>query len=147
MNGIVNVHTGQPLGLTTSSNTAANYGSALRPNYTGATVMTPGPIDQKLNNYFNLNAFSLPNPYTLGNSGRLLPYLRGPGAVNLDFSVYKNIPIRERLHMQFRAEAFNILNHPQFDVPNTVIGSTQAGIISAQVNRPRDIQLALKLLF
>jgi hypothetical protein len=146
-NGIVNVHTGQPLGLTTSSNTAANYGSALRPNYTGATVMNPGPIDQKLNNYFNLSAFSLPDAYTLGNTGRLLPYLRGPGAVNLDFSLYKNIPIRERLHIQFRAEAFNILNHPQFDVPNTVIGSTQAGIISAQVNRPRDIQLALKLLF
>ena len=109
--------------------------------------MTPGTIEQKLNNYFNVNAFSLPAPYTLGNSGRLLPYLRGPGAANLDLSLYKNIPIRERLHMQFRAEAFNILNHPQFDVPNTVIGSTQAGIISAQVNRPRDIQLALKLLF
>ena len=108
--------------------------------------MTPGPIEQNLNNYFNVSAFSLPAPYTLGNSGRLLPYLRGPGAASLDLSLY-NIPIHERLHLQFRAEAFNILNHPQFDVPNTVIGSTQAGIISAQVNRPRDIQLALKLLF
>jgi hypothetical protein len=147
LNGIFNIHTGQPLGLTTSSNTAANYGSALRPNYNGAIVTNSGPIDQRLNNYFNINAFPLPAPYTLGNSGRLLPYLRAPGAVNLDLSMYKDIPLYERLRIQFRAEAFNILNHPQFDVPNTVIGSTQAGIISAQVNRPRDIQFALKLLF
>jgi hypothetical protein len=73
--------------------------------------------------------------------------LRGPGLVQLDASLFKEIPIHERFHLQFRAEIFNIFNHVQFDNPNTVIGSSQAGVISDQVNSPRDIQLALKLLF
>ncbi|MBV9442950.1 MAG: TonB-dependent receptor, partial [Acidobacteriaceae bacterium] len=137
LNGILNYHTGQPLGLTTSSNTANNFGTALRPNYVGGNVMTPGPVEDKLNDYFNVSAFAVPAPYTLGNTGRLLPYLRGPNAFGLDISMFKNIAIYERLHMQFRAEAFNILNHPQFDLPNTVIGSATAGVISNQVNRPR----------
>ena len=147
LNGIVNFHSGSPLGLTTSSNTADNFGTALRPNYVGGNVNVPGSVESKLNDYFNVSAFATPAPYTLGNAGRLLPYLRGPSAFGLDLSIFKNIPIRERLHLEFRAEAFNILNHPIFDIPNTVIGSATAGVIPDQINRPRDIQLALKLLF
>ena len=67
--------------------------------------------------------------------------------VTENVSLFKEIPIHERIHVQFRAEVFNLLNHPQFDNPNTVIGSPQAGVISNQVNSSRDIQLALKLLF
>ena len=118
-----------------------------RPSYVGGPIYMPGPISSRLNDYFNINAFQTPAPFTYGNTGRLLPYLRGPGAVQLDVSLFKEIPIYERLHMQFRAEVFNVLNHPQFDNPNTVIGSPQAGVISNQVNSPRDMQLALKLLF
>lgn len=147
MNGIANFHSGSPLGLTTSSNTADNFGTALRPNYVGGTVTVPGSVESKLSDYFNVLAFATPAPYTLGNAGRLLPYLRGPSAFGLDLSIFKTIPVRERLRIEFRAEAFNILNHPIFDIPNTVIGSTTAGVIPDQINRPRDIQLALKLLF
>lgn len=153
LNGIFNMHTGAPLGLTTESNTLYNYGAygyagnVERPNYAGGPVYTAGSVASRVNNYFNVDAFGLPLPFTYGNTGRLLPYLRGPGAVQLDMSLFKEIPVRERMHLQFRAEVFNILNHPQFDNPNTVIGSPQAGVISDQVNSPRDIQLALKLLF
>jgi hypothetical protein len=65
----------------------------------------------------------------------------------LSSSLFKEIPVHERMHLQFRAEVFNLLNHPQFDNPNTLIGTPQAGTIVNQVNSPRDIQLALKLLF
>ena len=153
MNGIFNLHTGAPLGLTTQTNTLYNYGAygyasnVERPNYVGGPVLTSGSISSRVNDYFNVGAFQLPAAFTYGNTGRLLPYLRGPGAVQLDMSLFKDIPIHERLRMQFRAEVFNLLNHPQFDNPNTVIGSPQAGVISGQVNSPRDIQLALKLLF
>ncbi len=112
LNGIANYHSGAPLGLTVSSNTADNFGTSLRPNYIGGTVTTPGSVESKLNDYFNVSAFGAPAPYTLGNTGRLLPYLRGPSAFGLDISIFKDIPIRERLHAEFRAEAFNILNHP-----------------------------------
>jgi hypothetical protein len=153
LNGIFNIHTGAPLGLTTQTNTLYNYGAysyasnTERPNYLGGPVYTSGSVSSRVNDYFNVNAFGLPAPFTYGDTGRLLPYLRAPGEVNLDMSLFKEIPIHERMHLQFRAEVFNLLNHPQFDAPNTVIGSPQAGVISDQVNSPRDIQLALKLLF
>jgi hypothetical protein len=129
------------------TNTAFNYGSNQRPDYVGGVIATPGPVSQKLNDYFNVNAFAVPAPFTYGNVGRLLSYLRAPGAVQLDMSLYKTIPIHEQMRMEFRAEVFNLFNHPQFDSPNTVIGSPQAGTISAHVNTSRDIQLALKFLF
>ncbi len=153
LNGIFNTHTGAPLGLTTQANTLFNYGAygystnVQRPDYVGGPIYTTGSVSNRVGEYFNVNAFQVPASFTYGNTGRLLSYLRGPGAVQLDVSLFKEIPIRERLHMQFRAEVFNVLNHPQFDNPNTVIGSPQAGVISNQVNSPRDIQLALKLLF
>jgi hypothetical protein len=153
LNGIFNIHTGAPLGLTTQTNTLYNYGAysyasnTERPDYLGGPVYTSGSVSSRVNDYFNVNAFGLPAPFTYGDTGRLLPYLRAPGEVNLDMSLFKEIPIHERMHLQFRAEVFNLLNHPQFDAPNTVIGSPQAGVISDQVNSPRDIQLALKLLF
>ena len=153
LNGIFNMHTGAPLGLTTEANTLFNYGAysyasnVQRPDYIGGPVYTSGSVANRVGDYFNVNSFQVPASFSYGNTGRLLPYLRGPGAVQLDVSLFREIPIRERLHMQFRAEVFNVLNHPQFDNPNTVIGSPQAGVISNQVNSPRDIQLALKLLF
>jgi hypothetical protein len=157
LNGIFNMHSGDPLTLSDATNTLYNDGSygwsaniqgnVQRANYLGGPVYTSGSVASRVNDYFNLSAFGIPAPFTYGNTGRLLPYLRGPGAVQLDMSLFKEIPIHERLHLQFRAEVFNLLNHPQFDNPNTVIGTAQAGIISNQVNSPRDIQLALKLLF
>jgi hypothetical protein len=153
LNGIFNMHTGAPLGLTTESNDLYNYGAygyagnVQRPNYIGGNIYTSGSISSRVNDYFNTAAFADPAAFSYGNTGRLLPYLRGPGLVQLDASLFKEIPIHERFHLQFRAEIFNIFNHVQFDNPNTVIGSSQAGVISDQVNSPRDIQLALKLLF
>jgi len=65
----------------------------------------------------------------------------------MDLSVVKNLEIHEQIRLQFRAECFNTLNHPQFGLPNTSIGASNAGVVSTQQNRPRDIQFALKLLF
>jgi hypothetical protein len=76
-----------------------------------------------------------------------MPNLRGPRASNFDISLFKNVPLTEKLRMQFRAEAFNAFNHVQFANPNTTITSNTFGRISAQQNTPRDIQLALKLMF
>lgn len=147
-NAIVTVHSGAPLGLTTSSSTLNNYGAGQRPNYNGGvSPYVDGPIQQHLNSYFNTAAFSIPALYTYGNTGRLLPWLRAPGIGNLDASMFKNFIVREPMKVQFRAEFFNVMNHPQFDFPGTAIGSPTFGVISNQANSPRDIQLALKFLF
>jgi hypothetical protein len=147
LNGIDSFRSGVPLGLTTASNTLGTFEGTQRPNWNGATQTVSGPIPDRLNDYFNTAAFTTPAPYTFGTVGRLLPSLRGPGIVNLDISLDKEFSIVERLKLQFRAEAFNSLNHPQFGLPGVVIGSSTAGVISQQVNLPRDVQFGLKLLF
>ncbi|HEY1950942.1 MAG TPA: TonB-dependent receptor [Bryobacteraceae bacterium] len=145
--GITTYRSGVPLGLTTASNTLGSFEGTQRPNWNGDTQTVDGSISNRLNDYFNTAAFTAPAPYTYGNVGRLLPSLRGPGIVNLDISLDKEFSVFERVRLQFRAEAFNSLNHPQFGLPGTVIGSSTAGVISQQVNLPRDIQFALKLIF
>ena len=70
-------------------------------------------------NFIKTECFSFPNPsHLLGNAGR--KPLTGPGLVNLDFSIFKNFPVRKisgSARIQFRAEFFNILNHPNFGPP------------------------------
>ena len=80
-----------------------------------------------------------------GTSGRNL--FRGPFQVRFDMSLAKEFPIKERLHLQFRAEVFNITNTPQFAVPGTTLGAAGFGSVTAQSNQPRVVQFALKLLF
>jgi hypothetical protein len=77
----------------------------------------------------------------------MMPNLRCAGIQNFDISVFKNTQITERFRLQFRAEAFNAFNRVQFAIPNTSINSTAFGVISGQQNIPRNIQLALRLLF
>jgi hypothetical protein len=67
--------------------------------------------------------------------------------VNFDFSVLKNTTIREPVQLQFRAEAFNLMNTPRFGTPGTTLGTGQFGVITSQANSPRQIQLGLKLIF
>jgi hypothetical protein len=73
--------------------------------------------------------------------------VRAPGSQNIDFSLFKNFALKERLSLQLRAEAFNLLNQVVFGAPNQVLSSGQFGVISSQANSPRTIQFGLKLLF
>ena len=91
---------------------------------------------------------------TFGNAGRSV--LRGPGLFNVDTSLFKRIPIREIVTLQFRAEAFNVLNRANFAYPNFVIFqgnsnnysySDSAGQITSTATPSRQIQFALKLMF
>lgn len=107
-------------------------------------------------NYINTNCLLPPVPNIIQNSiGRNT--LIGPGEVNLDFSVFKNIPVRrisESFKVQFRAEAFNVLNHTNFQPPysNNVVfdGSnlvSGVGLIQATQTTARQIQFGLKLIW
>jgi Carboxypeptidase regulatory-like domain len=104
------------------------------------------------NQYYNPNAFIVPPAGTYGNTGRNV--LTGPGIAELDFSALKKFDLTERLHAQFRAEFFNILNHANFGIPNTVVytaatggASPTAGVISSTSTTSRQIQFGLKLLW
>lgn len=104
------------------------------------------------NEYFNPNAFIVPVNGTYGNLGR--DTLTGPALAELDFSVLKNTTISERVRLQFRAEAFNILNHANFSTPNAIVYSSAttvpnptAGEITSTATTSRQIQFGLKLLW
>ncbi len=117
---------------------------SLNPAFTGP-VVTGNPFQ-----WFNPNAFIQPAAGTYGNVGRGA-YL-GPGLADLDVSLTKMTTLTERMRLQFRAEAFNLLNHPNFGVPNQTVfsGTTfnaSAGLITATATNSRQIQFALKLMF
>ena len=147
VNGIATFRSGVPLTFTTATNNLFNFGGTQRASWTEVSPDVPGPIQDRLNRYFNPAAFAQPAPFTYGNSPRVVSSIRGPGINNFDVSLFKNILLREKATLQFRAEAFNVANRVEFGLPNTVIGSPAAGSITSQVNQPRDIQFALKLLF
>lgn len=85
-------------------------------------------------------------PFTFGNVSRTINVF-SPGMVNFDASLVKHVPITERFDLQFRAEFFNLLNHANFNPPDTGIGDKTVGQISAMSTLPRVGQLALKLTF
>jgi hypothetical protein len=104
---------------------------------------------------FNPNCFA-PAPTVaggvlVGNSGR--NRFNGPGLTTVDFSTFKNFSFREKLKLQFRAEFFNVLNHPNFAAPNFLndannsIGTNNAGVIGSTSTTSRQIQLGLKLVW
>lgn len=72
--------------------------------------------------------------------------MRGPSPFDTDFAVLKRVPIRNR-SLEFRAEFFNILNHPNFANPGNVIGTPGFGVITGSSASPRVIQFALKFQF
>jgi hypothetical protein len=76
----------------------------------------------------------------------------GPGLTTFDTSLFKTVSINEKWRLQFKAEAFNILNHTNFSEPNAVVFSgnsisSSAGLITGTATTSRQIQFALKRLF
>lgn len=146
VNTLLSIQSGTPLSLSATNNNN-NFGPGERPNWNGQDPNIDGPIYYRLSKYFNTAAFSQPVPYTYGNTSRTLPNLRAPGVRNIDLSLFKEFAVAERLKAQLRLEAFNALNTPQFGAPDTNLSSATFGVISSQANTPRQVQVALKLLF
>ncbi len=78
------------------------------------------PSDKSWSHYINTAAFAIPAQYTYGNLGR--DRMRTDPFYNLDFSIFRAFPITERFRAELRAEAFNILNHPIYGIPNANVG-------------------------
>jgi len=144
LNAIPTFQTGTPIDLTTSVNNTNSFGGGSRPNSTGKSAKLTGPVANRLNRYYDVTAFTLPDPYTFGNVARTLPDVRRPGVINFDFSMLKHFKLTERFVVQFRAEAFNALNNTAFGGPGTAIGGPAAGVISS-ASAARILQFGLKL--
>ena len=138
-NGIATLQTGLPF-TPQLQTTTVNTGTGSRPDRRGDGTLSSS--ERGLFRWFDPAAFTSPPPFTYGSAGRNI--LFGPGRVNFDMSLFKDFPIREEMKFQFRAEAFNVFNTPQFGQPNASIGNVQAGVISSTVGNPRQLQLALR---
>jgi hypothetical protein len=167
VNGIYTYQTGAPiLWMNGSSNNPGDY-----PLCAVATVNKACPVDA---NGVPEYATSMPtdlsfNPrQTNGTSFDISPFVtasgsqyqfhvrtlpstfsqfRQDGINNFDASVIKNFNVTENKYFQFRAEAFNVLNHPTFGAPNVQVTSSSFGTITSQANRPRQLQLGARFVF
>jgi hypothetical protein len=146
-NGIWRFTDGRPILLGLSGGQSLPTYGAQRPNLLGPLHCNTGP--DFLTNYFsNPEVAVVPAPFTLGNAPRSYGGCRQPGEANATLSMFKDFLLpkfREGARVQFRFEAFNALNHPQFNGPNTTVNGGNFGVITSTVNSPREVQLALKL--
>ena len=144
LSSIISAQSGAPLQVTLANGNMWD-GSVQRPNLIG-NPGTPGPVSGKLNNYFNVDAFTSPDDFTFGSAPRYLSTYRGPDLVNVDAMLSKNFNIREKKYIQLRMEAYSATNTPQWGAPNTGFGGTTFGqITSAGGNRT--LQVAAKFYY
>jgi len=101
---------------------------------------------ESINGWFDASAFVSPAFGIQGNAGRNI--LEGPGLKTLNWSLMKDTQIREgKERFEFRAEFFNVFNHPNWGAPNTTVDLPQFGKIFGTSINMRQIQLAAKLYF
>ena len=149
LSGIYTYQTGFPIRITSSSDNELMYSAffeypgepdQVTPFKSGRTTTADGVF------YFNGATFSEDNTFgRIGNARRT--YCCGPPINNFDFALHKVLPLSEDKRFEFRAELFNLFNHPQFNNPdgNITDGSDFGRILRAK--EPREIQLALKFYF
>lgn len=140
--GIVRVQAGDAVPVTQATNNLSAFGYAVqRPNRVG----DPNSFGSRsASEWFDRSAFTAAGLFTIGNSSR--NPVRGPGLQNADVMIGKTFRITERVHFEFRAEAFNISNTPPLNDPNGSFGSAAFGTITSAGN-PRDFEFAGKLRF
>jgi len=167
--GIASVHSNVPFTPVLSFDNAdlQSLVIAERPNLIGSPYSGVCPNGSKVGTpacWFSPSAFALPPPGQFGNAGRNI--LRGPGFAQFDLAVQKSLQVREGMKIMLRAEAFNILNHPNFAVPSNTqnpiaLGgngdavfkdsagdfANNVGRIFSTVDTARQIQLGARLVF
>jgi len=141
---ILTLQTGFPITVTQGGDPSNTGGQFDRPNAVGTSPdLDRGQQDPQ--RFFNTAAFSLTPDGRFGDVGRNT--LMGPGMISWDFSTLKDFAITERHKLQFRFEAFNFPNHPNWDNPTTNISSGTFGRVGGTRLNMRNLQFALKFLF
>jgi hypothetical protein len=118
---ILSAQSGNPFNIVLARATTTGTANTIRPNLV-APITISGDPSQWITNA--ATAFSLPATGSFGNFGRNVVY--GPGFTDVDLSIVKNTKLTERVNLQFRADAFDLLNHPNFGQPGPLAanGST-----------------------
>ena len=133
-NGILTFNSGLVQQFAVPSNTSFSFGGGQRPDSTGVDPRLDSP---HIDRWFDTDQLLIPQPYTFGNVARVHPTVRTDGIQQLDFSVFKDVPITERVKAQFRAGWFNFTNTPIFNNPAATVGAGSFGRVTSQANSPR----------
>ncbi|MHB8734683.1 MAG: outer membrane beta-barrel protein, partial [Terriglobales bacterium] len=144
MSGVLNLASGSPFTarvLGNSGDVARGTNGTLRANATGAPVTLAHPTASA---FFNTAAFTTPAAGQFGTAGRNT--ITGPGTVNFDLALNKNIPLAEGRAWEVRAQAFNLLNHAEFASLDTIVNSPSYGQITA-VRAMRRFELSTRFRF
>jgi len=164
LDGITTLQRGFPVKISWGGGDALSQAGlgigTLRPDYVaGCDKNVGGSALRRVSEWFNTSCFTAPsgnnptvatpiNPWTFGNEPRVDATLRQQGVVNFDFAVFKRTTIMERLNVEFRAEFFDLFNHPQFGPPNSTVTSSTFGVVTNTVNSTfRIAQFGLKFIF
>jgi hypothetical protein len=146
--GILTLQTGFPFTLNLRGDTAGvgagTGGIFVRPNAVPGVDWRLPDEQMSTARFFNTSAFSLPAAGTFGNVGRNT--LIGPGFVNTDLVVSRHIRLREKVKLQFRAEFFNTMNHPNFNLVGRIMNDPTFGQVLSQFD-PRQLQFGLKVTY
>ena len=172
LNGIVAIHSGEAFTPLLSNDYTNTDSGAPRPDLIGNPYDFSNAVNegcpsnkQTIQCWYNPAAFAIPALATGQTFSHLYGdarrgSLRGPAIYNVDASLFKNLNLGERFKLQFRAEAFNLFNTPEFGIPYAAVDQTGApatstapltpslsGSITSTVHASRELQLALKLSF
>jgi hypothetical protein len=120
VNGISVLHSGMPVNVTCGCDSAGIGAAVSRPNYAPGQSLRPANFDVPASQ-ININAFSVPAPGTFGNLGRNVAH--GPAEYNWNFSLFRDFRISEHRTLQFRAQAFNLFNTPEFSNPGASLNA------------------------
>jgi hypothetical protein len=131
------LRSGLSLDMTYSGN---NAGYPVRPDVSGQAIKGPKTATA----WFNTLAFQKPVAGYLGNAN--IGVIRGPGLVDFDMALYKTFPLFAKHQIEFRAEAFNVMNHTNFSAVSTAFNSSTFGQITSALD-PRIIEAALRYQF
>lgn len=160
LTGVITLQDGDPLTVTgTNGNNVLGIAgdfAELSGTCSPAQYVNHGSVSSNVNHYINTSCFTGNYPVVgddgiatgFGNSGAGI--LRGPGQHNVDAALYKNFEfnlLAKEANVQFRAEAFNLFNTPQFSNPDTGQSDATFGEIQSAAVAPRIFQFALKLNF
>jgi len=141
---IVQAQTGNPVNIVTTNSTITGMPNTLRPDVTGPITIIGSP-----DRWFNTPGLTAVSRF--GNLGRNV--VIGPGFNNTDLSLMKNMELREKIWLQFRAEFFDLFNHANFGQPGNVVGTPSFGRIAntrfptGESGSSRQLQLGIRLGF
>ena len=148
MSGIIIAQSGAPFTVNLSSAAGQDVahiglvgGNNLeRPDLTGDPNQGPHTPTE----WFNTSAFALPAQDTFGTAGRNI--VTGPGLTSVDLSMQRTLALSDSVKLVLRVDAYNALNHPNFDLPGRIFGAANFGTITSAEDA-RQFQIAAKLVF